>query len=461
MNSYVDWALTRAESEAEQLLAYLRVLACVVIIAVFWAAGALDQDHMAMFSVTALVAVTAASLALSLSGFFRPWLPWAFATLDVAVLLHCLTVMALAMGYPFSAVLAAPGASLIFLFLAIAAVRHRPLLVLYTGTLFVAGWLVLWATLGSSEPQISVPADWGFAGEAARLSVIALTAVVLFVAVIRSRRKLTASAEEARLRGNLARYFSPAIAGALAQAGPGARSFRSHKAAVMFVDIRGFTTTTEHMASDELADFLNEYRRRVCAPITQHEGMVDKFIGDGVMAVFGVPHPGAADARNALQCAFAILDAVDHWNEERTAARLPAVDIGMGVHYGDVTAGALGDEQRLEFTVIGDTVNAANRIEELAGDLRARLVVSASAFRAAGLSDAPEAWDALPHHPLRGRRTPMDLMRWRGARSALGEVDQEAEPSVGKLAAGVPQDGAPQRRLGPVTREKRGRALAS
>lgn len=413
MMSHISMALARAEHETEQLLAYLRTFVVILITAVFWASGALEQDHMAMFSVAGLGALALASLTLAWSGFFRPWLPWVFATLDVILLLHCVTVFTIGMGMPFHTVLGAPGASLIFLFLAIAAVRQWPFLVLYTGGLFLAGWLGLWLIAETSDPAPSAAPHAALAGELARLAVIALTSGVLFVTARRTRRVLTDFIKETRLRANLARYFSPAIADELARTGPEAQSFRPQKAAVMFVDIRGFTAMAEGMTADELAEFLNDYRRRVCLPVSEHGGIVDKFIGDGIMAVFGVPEPNHDDARNAVNCALALLRAVDRWNVDRSNASRPAVKIGIGIHFGDVIAGALGDEQRLEFTVIGDTVNAANRIEELAGELGLRLLVSADALDTTESFGDAVAWELLPEQALRGRRRPIRLFALR------------------------------------------------
>lgn len=420
MRSHVNGALARAERETDTLLAYLRTLVFVALASVLWATGTLSNEHMAMLSIAGLGTLAAASLALTWSGFSRPWLPWAFATLDVALLLHCVSLLALATGMPSAEMLSAPGASLIFLLLATAAVRHRPFLVLYTGSLFIAGWLALWATSGGvwAPPAIS---GGGLADEVLRLSIVALAAAILFVAVERTRRTLTYSIREAHLRTNLARFFSPGMADELARSAQVATSFKPQKAAVMFVDIRGFTSIAEGLGAPELALFLNEYRHRMTQPVSAHGGIVDKFIGDGIMAVFGVPHPGEHDARNAVRCALDILAATDRWNEERAIAGLAPIRVGIGVHFGDVTAGALGDEQRLEFTVIGDTVNAANRIEELAGDLGERLIVSLPALQAAGQGADPSKWEPLPEQVLRGRRASIGLARWRDGREARVE----------------------------------------
>lgn len=450
IKSHVERALARVELETEPLLAYMRALVFSVIALVYWATGVLGNDHTTLFSATGLGVLAFASLALAWSGIFRPWLPWIFATLDVALLLHCLAVLGLSMEMPFYGMLGMPGAALIFLFLAIAAVRQRPFLVLYTGALFLIGWLALWALAIATNPSAVVaagPSD--LPGEVARLSVIALTSIVLFVVVGRTRQALTASINEARLRSNLARYFCPTVAEELARSGPEARSLRLLKAAVMFVDMRGFTSLAESMTTNEVAVFLNEYRRRVCVSVSAHGGSVDKFIGDGVMAVFGTPKPSEQDARNAVTCGVELLQMIDQWNHERAAVRLSPVQIGIGVRYGEVTAGALGDEHRLEFTVVGDTVNAAKRIEELAGEIDARLLVSVAALEAAGWSGHAAAWEPLRSRILRGRRQSISLFRWREDRtSTLGRPSQTPVVSAGDprcSSSGAKQTTAPVR----------------
>jgi adenylate cyclase len=169
-----------------------------------------------------------------------------------------------------------------------------------------------------------------------------------------------------------------------------ALSGRQQPAAVLFADIRGFTTVSETLAPPELARFITEFRRRATRATQRHAGIVDKFIGDAVMAVFGVPEPTPADALNALRAAMALLAEMADWNHDRCAAGLAPVHLGVGVHYGVVFAGVLGDDERLEFTVLGDAVNVAQRIEELTRSLGTDLIVSEDLLKAADLPDRRE-----------------------------------------------------------------------
>jgi adenylate cyclase len=177
------------------------------------------------------------------------------------------------------------------------------------------------------------------------------------------------------------------------------------------------------MRTVEVAHFLNEYRRRIADPIARHGGVIDKSIGDGVMAIFGVPEASADDARNAVHAGIELASVIEAWRRERLAQGQPAVDVGIGIHYGDVIAGALGDEQRLEYSVVGDAVDTASRIEGLTSNLGARLLVSAEVLAAApGLDE--ELQVAPPFTQiLRGRSQSIQLYRLQPKLLTEGSLD--------------------------------------
>lgn len=403
----VDRAFGRLERRSERLLAGIRLFALLVLAVVFRLVGAADQGYPTMVPFGGLIAITLLTPLLANRRLFRPWLLWVFASLDVGLLTHCLIMLAAQNGQPLQLALETPVALLIFVFLAAAALRHRPLLVLYTGGLFIANWVAIWLWASNVGGETWKPGS--LTANLAHLAVIGLTAYALYIAVTRARRASTNAITAAHLRGNLSRYFSPQLVDEIAQAGTAARSFRSQKAAILFVDLRGFTGLAERMAADQVADFLNEYRRHITKPIASHGGVIDKFIGDGAMAIFGVPEPSADDARHAVLAGLDLLSAIGRWHAERVAKGLSPVEIGIGIHYGDVIAGALGDEQRLEYTVVGDAVNAAARIERLTAELGAPLLVSADVLAAApGLGEILQLPEPVTR-PLRGRRQPIRL----------------------------------------------------
>jgi adenylate cyclase len=179
------------------------------------------------------------------------------------------------------------------------------------------------------------------------------------------------------------------------------------------------------MPADKVADFLNDYRRRISEPIMIHHGTIDKFIGDGVMAIFGVPQPRADDARNAVLGGLAVVSAIEKWSAERFTQGLSPLQIGVGIHYGDVIAGPLGDERRLEYTAIGDTVNTAARIERLTAELGESMLISADVLASAPDLKRDFAWVSLDTHSLRGRSQPIQVYRpdWSAKSASRPESD--------------------------------------
>ena len=146
-------------------------------------------------------------------------------------------------------------------------------------------------------------------------------------------------------------------------------------ATVLFTDIKGFTGISENMSDVQLLEWLNVYLERMAEVIRSHGGTIDRFIGDAVMAVFGVPLPQAddeaiaADARNAARCALTMARQLEHLNVDMRAQGLPAIGFRAGINSGPLVAGSVGSAERLEYTVMGDTVNTAARLESQAAKM--------------------------------------------------------------------------------------------
>jgi adenylate cyclase len=177
----------------------------------------------------------------------------------------------------------------------------------------------------------------------------------------------------------------------------------------MFVDIRDFTAYAEAATPRELARVLGEYRRIVAGTVFAHGGTVDKFIGDGVMAVFGQPKPAPDDAHRALACATDLVRALDKWRLNNMSEGGPPLETGIGLHYGTVIGGVLESGFHDEFTVIGDAVNVAQRLESLAKSIGTPLVVSADLFAQIPDSDLRSGWAQRRKIKLTGRREPIDV----------------------------------------------------
>ena len=193
------------------------------------------------------------------------------------------------------------------------------------------------------------------------------------IAKLREVERLRAAAE--RARNNLSRYFSPNLVEILAARDEPLGAVRRQTVAVLFADIVGFTRMAESMSPEAVVALLREYHERMTAPIFACGGTIEKYIGDAIFAVFGLPEPGGADAGNALKCADMMLTALDAWNEERQARGEAPLAIGIGLNYGPAVLGDVGSEHSFSFTVIGDTVNTAHRLQGLTRGLATPLVV--------------------------------------------------------------------------------------
>jgi adenylate cyclase len=208
------------------------------------------------------------------------------------------------------------------------------------------------------------------------------------IAKLRELDRLRAAAE--RARNNLSRYFSPNIVAMLAAQDEPLGAVRRQMVAVLFVDIVGFTRMAETMSPEAVTTLLRQFHERMTAQIFACGGTVDKYIGDEIFAVFGVPTANDTDAASALRCADLMLAALAGWNDEREAAGQSPLAIGIGLNYGPAVLGDIGSEHSMSFTVIGDTVNTASRLQGLTRTLETPLVVGDPLVRAVRAA-APDA----------------------------------------------------------------------
>jgi adenylate cyclase len=233
--------------------------------------------------------------------------------------------------------------------------------------------------------------------------------------IARSRELDRRRAAAERARTNLARYFSPNLVALLAERDEPLGPVRRETVAVLFADIVGFTRMAERMAPEAVLAMLREFHEHMAAEIFACGGTIEKYIGDAILAVFGLPTAGPEDAAHALCCAERMLQALDRWNDHRRARRDPALSIGIGINYGPAVLGDVGSDQALSFTVIGDTVNTAHRLQVLTRQLRTPLVVADALVAELRGSRTPELDRLLSQmgdqgdHILRGRSTPVRI----------------------------------------------------
>ena len=239
---------------------------------------------------------------------------------------------------------------------------------------------------------------------AQEIVIFIIVAAALTLKGWRSNQLLFQQAWAAAERANLSRYFPPTIVERLASQPEALTHPASHDIAVLFADLVGFTELAERLPEGEVLALLRRYYAEIECVVFEHGGTLDKFLGDGVMVTFGTPMPGTTDAANAIRAARAIVTAIDAIGE--------GLHVVVGAHYGRAIVGNVGPDRRLEFAVLGDTVNVASRLESVTRELSARIVLSSTLVdtaRAQGLAqEALEGFVPCPGLMLRGRHASVD-----------------------------------------------------
>jgi adenylate cyclase len=311
-----------------------------------------------------------------------------------------------------------------------AALSYSPLAVLWTGLCVIVVWstgvLILYnlpdtLRVAAADP---LPADLAldavlsptFVSTSVLSNQIVLTAIatgLLAAAVARSRRMLLRHTSAEVARADLARYVSPDVVDAMITSKREFGEPTARDVAVLFADIVGFTALSERLPPDRMVTLLTSFHSRICRVVFRNGGTLDKYLGDGFMAVFGTlaDDPDAPD--RAVRCALELQAEMDRWNAKRMARGAFVIPLGIGIHAGRVVVGNVGADARREFTVIGDTVNVASRLERLTRERGCRIAVSETCLAAlpAGNGAGPQ-FDPIGPVQLPGRAQPIAVLVW-------------------------------------------------
>lgn len=224
-------------------------------------------------------------------------------------------------------------------------------------------------------------------------------------------------AKQLTQRAALERFLSPEVVEMVASNPEGVRLGGINQVvSVLFADIRGFTTLSEKMQPEKVVEILNNYFTHVTDVIFDHGGTLDKYLGDGVMALFGAPLSKGNDAENAVRAAQAIQRLVIELNRDAAERRWPRLQVGIGINTGIVTAGNIGSPRRIDYTVIGDTVNTAARL--MANAPGGMIMISQAT--ASELSKGKFNLRALDPLMVKGKSEPLSVfsVRWENAKRA-------------------------------------------
>ena len=305
---------------------------------------------------------------------------------------------------PASFYLKAPTVLYVFIFIALRALRFEPRFVFAAGLCAALGWLGLVIYVIEVDPSDNmITRDYVaymtsntvlLGAEFDKMISMIVVALVLGAALIRGRRLLVRAVAEGAAAQELSRFFAPEIAqrirGSDRQIAAGTGEVR--EAAIVNFDMRGFTRYAESHQPDQVMSLLGAYQSLIVPIIQKHGGSIDKFLGDGVMATFGASGPSQSYAADAVRAVEESIVAARAWQADIEAAGQPAPRVNGAIATGRIVFGAIGDETRLEYTVIGDAVNLSAKLEQFNKQLGSAALCDGATYELAlAQGYAPEA----------------------------------------------------------------------
>jgi adenylate cyclase len=262
----------------------------------------------------------------------------------------------------------------VFLLIALRALRFEPIWVILSGATATIGWsLIVLHALNTNMEAIT----WDYVTYASTRSIylgaefdkiltILLVTIVLAIVLKRAKETLEQAVSETFKAEDLSYFFDSALVDKITHSNmklaPG--EVETRNAVIMFIDLRGFSKLSEKIPPKELIGILGEYQKLLVPIVQTHAGTIDKFMGDGILASFGAAIPSTTYARDALNAVDSIIKAIKQWQAAQKEKGISSLDVGMGLAIGEVLFGIIGDNKRLEYTVIGETVNIAAKLEK-------------------------------------------------------------------------------------------------
>ncbi len=373
------------------------------------------------FALVAYFFATVIRLVWAYSARLPPWSLVGSILIDMLLLMGLIWSFHIHYGQPPAFYLKAPTLIYVFIFIALRTLRYEARYVLIAGSAAAIGWMSLVAYAALFDPNgmpttrnyveymSSARILWG--AEIDKVVTILVVSVLLGLAMRSARGLLVRAVAEGEAARDLKRFFSADVArqitGADERIRPGEGKICD--AATVFLDLRGFTTMSRELPPDQTVALLGEYQARMVPIIQRHNGSIDKFLGDGILASFGCARPSDRYSADALAAVDAVMAEAAAWSEARKAENLPAIRVGAAVASGPVLFGAVGDETRLEYTVIGDAVNLAAKLEKHTKVEKVRALCDGATYALAKQQGYAPTKELRTQRRVAGVEAPVDL----------------------------------------------------
>jgi adenylate cyclase len=417
----------RHQQERSEILIGWIQLTIVSLLAVVYegtsmAEGLVQDDYSVEREVLLIYgAICIVRLVLAYLRLLPTWMIYLSVVIDMALLMGLIFSFHLKYAQTAAFYLKVPTLLYVFLFIGLRALRFEARLVMFSGVCAAAGWayLAYYVSTGRGGPpnrthnfiEYMTSNALLVGAEIDKIIAILLTTAVLALAISRARHLLVRSVSEGAAARDLSRFFDPGVATRIRTAALSIKAGEGElrDAAILTVDLRGFTQLSTELEPDEVMKVLQDYQGRVCPLIASNGGSIDKFLGDGILASFGAVMPDAAAAANAMRAVDEVMEAVDAWRARRLAAGHVAPDVGAALATGPVLFGVLGDGTRLEYTVIGDAVNLAAKLEKHNKRERTRALATRVAYDMARAQGYGKDKPVREARDVAGVNAPIDL----------------------------------------------------
>ncbi len=417
--------ISRHQDDSEILIGWAQLVVGLVLAALYFGSPkAGSGPDLAPFALAIYLGFTIIRLIWAHVARIPDWALAASVVFDVTLLMTLIWSFHLKYGQSPSFYLKAPTLLYVFIFIALRALRFELRFVILTGVTAALGWLGLtvYALLTSERTMVTRDYVTYLTSNSVMigteidkvLSILAVTAILGLV-LYRARKLLIQAAVEQTAAQDLSRFFVPEIAERIKasshkiRAGTG----EARHGAILSLDLRGFTRFASQTEPDAVMTLLSEYQAKMIPVIRKHGGRVDKFLGDGILATFGVIEPSVTYAADGLRAMDELISTAHQWAKSYRARGSTGPKVNGALAAGQVIFGAVGDEQRLEYTVIGEVVNLSAKLEKANKNVGSMALCDAATYELALAQGyrplSPKV--RLPKVAIPGVDSPLDVVR--------------------------------------------------